>query len=138
MMTLTNLLKITMAALFAIVLSGAQMTGDAAAHDMNLNQKLSTPAPVATLQLASHAGLCGVGLGGRCPRIYRGCRRAGGSEAKCRARANACSSCADSFAKCRQSVGHMPFFWRSCRSCRWRLNACLQFHGFGGLNPNQL
>jgi hypothetical protein len=65
--------------------------------------------------------LCGIGLGGRCPRGYRACRRTQ-PEAVCQDWLARCEACAHAMAACRQQVGHTPGF--SCTKCRAAFDAC--------------
>jgi hypothetical protein len=66
--------------------------------------------------------LCGVGLGGYCPRGYRGCIRAGRPKTECEARLAQCDSCNRAMVQCRQKVGHLPGY--TCVKCRKALDRC--------------
>jgi hypothetical protein len=72
-------------------------------------------------QYVSH-NLCGVDLGGYCPRGYRGCIRAGRPRAECEARLAHCESCNQAMVRCRNKVGHQPGL--TCAKCRKALDHC--------------
>jgi hypothetical protein len=73
------------------------------------------------VQYVSH-NLCGIGLGGYCPRGYRGCIRAGRPKAECEDRLEQCEACNQAMVQCRQKVGHQPGY--SCAKCRKALDQC--------------
>jgi hypothetical protein len=87
--------------------------------DGALNRDLSRDNPAAWY--VSH-NLCGVDLGGYCPRGYRGCIRAGRPKPECEARLAQCESCNQAMVQCRQKVGHQPGY--SCAKCRKALDQC--------------
>lgn len=87
--------------------------------DGALNRDLSRDNPAAWY--VSH-NLCGVDLGGYCPRGYRGCIRAGRPKSECEARLAQCESCNQAMVQCRQKVGHQPGY--SCAKCRKALDQC--------------
>jgi hypothetical protein len=74
-----------------------------------------------TVQYASQE-LCGIGLGGYCPRGYRGCIRAGRPKAECEARLARCDACNQAMVDCRQKVGHQAGY--TCAECRQALDKC--------------
>jgi hypothetical protein len=65
--------------------------------------------------------LCGIGLGGRCPRRYRSCRRAQ-PEAVCEERNVRCENCTQAMFECRQQVGHVAGV--TCEQCREEFDRC--------------
>jgi len=73
------------------------------------------------VQYVSH-DLCGISLGGYCPRGYRGCIRAGRPKAECEDRLEQCEACNQAMVQCRQKVGHQPGY--SCAKCRKALDQC--------------
>ena len=87
--------------------------------DGALDRDLSRDNPA--VQYVSH-NLCGIGLGGYCPRGYRGCIRAGRPKAECEDRLEQCEACNQAMVQCRQKVGHQPGY--SCAKCRKALDQC--------------
>ena len=73
------------------------------------------------VQYVSHE-LCGIGLGGYCPRGYRGCIRSGQPKAECEARLARCDDCNQEMVDCRQKVGHQAGY--TCAKCRKALDKC--------------
>jgi hypothetical protein len=65
--------------------------------------------------------LCGIGLGGRCPRRYRSCRRTQPKEV-CDERNARCEACAQAMFDCRQQVGHVDGV--TCEQCREAFDRC--------------
>jgi len=67
--------------------------------------------------------LCGVGLGGICPRIARGClHQTGDQRRRCEAEVKSCERCTTAMANCRQKVGKVYGF--TCKKCLRAFNAC--------------
>jgi hypothetical protein len=67
--------------------------------DGALDRDLSRDNPA--VQYVSH-NLCGISLGGYCPRGYRGCIRAGRPKAECEDRLEQCEACNQAMVQCRQ------------------------------------
>jgi hypothetical protein len=87
--------------------------------DGALDRDLSSDNPA--VQYVSH-NLCGIGLGGYCPRGYRGCIRAGRPKAECEDRLEQCEACNQAMVQCRQKVGHQSGY--TCAKCRKALDQC--------------
>jgi hypothetical protein len=69
---------------------------------------------------ATH-NLCGIGLGGRCPRGYRACLRTQPRHV-CDEWLGRCERCTHEMAECRQKVGHVAGF--TCVKCRAAFDKC--------------
>jgi len=83
--------------------------------DAGLDRSL---APIA--EPASHE-LCGIGLGGRCPRGFRACIRTQPRHV-CDEWLERCEACNKDMVACRQQVGHAAGF--TCVKCRAAFNRC--------------
>lgn len=116
----TLFLVVSLAAVFAAV-AGSRAQPPASilagpALQTGIDMQSSLIEPIAT-------NLCGRGLGGRCTKGRAACSR--GTPAQCAAWKNwsaGCTSCAQTFAKCRQRVGQSYKY--TCDRCLAAHDAC--------------
>jgi hypothetical protein len=101
-----------------IVASMAALLTTAALVSTGSQSASAQVTPIA--QPESHE-LCGIGLGGRCPRRYRSCRRTQ-PQAVCDERNVRCEACSQAMFECRQQVGHVAGV--TCEQCREAFARC--------------